>query len=141
MKLNFNIYQTHDAVLEEHFRYRGYECEIDQIKFGGHLCGHVIIPPNHRYFGVDYEDIPVTVHGGLTYGELMQLDPFEPESYVIGFDCAHAGDVIPKMSELTGIHPSINEHLWTVGEVKQELEQLVDQLIILNEGEANDITK
>lgn len=52
--------------------------------------GYVALPEGHKYYGVNYDDVPVDVHYGLTYGESEEIDG---KSYwVVGFDCAHLGD-------------------------------------------------
>ncbi|WP_178914064.1 hypothetical protein [Furfurilactobacillus rossiae] len=86
----------------------------------GHLCGYVELPSKHPYYGSDYEDIPVDVHGGLTYA--MQNE----EYWEIGFDCAHLGDIIPGLIDHISALP--NEHYWTIQDVEHELYKLVDQL-------------
>jgi hypothetical protein len=77
----------------------------------GAWCGYVGVPPGHRFYGVDYNDVPVWVHGGLTFGSYCQEDPrgeaygvcHTPEPgrpanvYWLGFDCAHSFDLIPTM--------------------------------------------
>jgi hypothetical protein len=35
----------------------------------GHRCGYVSVPAEHPMFGKHYDDVEVTVHGGLTYAE------------------------------------------------------------------------
>lgn len=114
--------------LEKSFKYCGYLCDIRRIETGGHLCGYVHLGPENKYYGLDYELKPVSVHGGLTYGEFHRTGLGVPD-YVIGFDCAHAGDVIPNMYKQTKFRPlKSRKHLWTVKEVQKEIEQLVDQL-------------
>ena len=58
--------------------------------------GYAIIPKDHPYYGKDYDDIPISVHGGLTFGDPAKNCNWEecPENkgFVIGFDCAHSGD-------------------------------------------------
>ena len=72
----------------------------------GALCGYVGVGPGHPWHGKDYDDIDVDVHGGLTYSNACQEDgeichvPAEGRSHDIwwlGFDCAHALDVSPRM--------------------------------------------
>ena len=74
----------------------------------GEYNGYIAIPKNNKYFGIDYNDIPVNVHGGLTFGEPSNdiityenwLSNVEfligdklPENYfVFGFDTCHFGD-------------------------------------------------
>lgn len=63
--------------------------------------GYVCLPKDHKYYGFDYDSIPVDVHGGLTFAcaseELKEDWPELPEEcrkdhWVIGFDTAHYGD-------------------------------------------------
>lgn len=75
------------------FEYEGYKCLVSrtvkdpssEYAFGGHLCGYVHLPENHPLSGFDYDDIPISCHGGLTFSE----------GGLIGFDCAHSGDYSP----------------------------------------------
>lgn len=52
----------------------------------GHRCGYVQIPKDHPEAGKDYDDIEVSVHGGITYGST------NTEGTVFGFDCDHSCD-------------------------------------------------
>ena len=65
----------------------------------GFRCGYVLIPHGHPWFEFGCDDITPRpeVHGGLTYanygasggsGELKK----DMSEWLIGFDCAHAGD-------------------------------------------------
>lgn len=60
--------------------------------------GYVALPNTHPMFGIDYNDIPVYVLGGLSFGEYIhdELSAFKcgfPASfvghYVVGFDTTH----------------------------------------------------
>jgi hypothetical protein len=72
--------------------------------------GYVLLPKEHPWFGKHYDDIPVAVHGGLTFSdkidmkwvtntkgqvceeiETLKEDDFN-DLWCIGFDCAHSGD-------------------------------------------------
>lgn len=64
----------------------------------GALCGYVKLPPDHQFYGIDYDNPKLDrldTHGGLTYG---QLD--SENNYELGFDCVHLGDLIPSMLNL-----------------------------------------
>lgn len=50
--------------------------------------GYVGLPPWHPYYKMDYDNIPVSCHGGLTYAGLDD----DEKLWVIGFDTAHSGD-------------------------------------------------
>jgi len=66
------------------------------------LCGYVVLTSDNKLYGLDYDKlyskINVHVHGGLTYSD-------EGEGgWVIGFDCAHAGDLCPAFAYIDGIY-------------------------------------
>ena len=76
--------------------------------------GYILLPPNHPFYEIDYDDIDVKVHGGLTFGEkfnsthflewikgreisgditLYNFEQFN-NYWIIGFDTNHFGDNI-----------------------------------------------
>ena len=68
--------------------------------------------------GVGYDEIPVDVHGGLTfsnYAKELSWDeiPDGDTGYVVGFDTGHYGD---------------DEQTWPESRVKEETESLNNQL-------------
>ncbi len=74
----------------------------------GVWCGYAAVPPGHPSHGQDYNDVPVEVHGGLTYGSLCDghichvPKPGDPDDvYWFGFDCHHGGDFGPGMHART----------------------------------------
>lgn len=79
----------------------------------GAANGYVKIPEGHHWHGLYYDDIPVEVHGGLTYGG--------GESGWIGFDTLHCGDRWP--GELSPIPTSYDKH-WTDELVAEETRAL-----------------
>lgn len=82
----------------------GYPCLIVR-NHSGTLCGYVGVYPDHPAYNKDYQEVAVAVHGGLTYsnfcqegGRICHDDPDNPEKvWWLGFDTAHAGDIIPSM--------------------------------------------
>lgn len=70
----------------------------------GYANGYVAVPPEHPYYGKDYDDVPVEVHGGLTYGtvagcsavldgaEFLEGDHIPENWTVFGFDTCHYDD-------------------------------------------------
>ena len=72
----------------------GYRCRLRRNTELGTWCGYVVIPADHPWHGGSLDDLSdVRVHGGVTYsGE----DLYEGE-WVIGFDCGHAFDLVPKL--------------------------------------------
>jgi hypothetical protein len=59
----------------------------------GCLNGYIGVPHDRR----DYDNYDARVHGGLTFsGEPSWLEDPDPSlEYVVGFDTAHGGDLIP----------------------------------------------
>lgn len=72
----------------------------------GTWCGYVGVPLRHPWHGLEYDDLPdIDVHGGVTFtgehrvgtyaGDAMGTTRAEGVTWWIGFDCAHAWDVMP----------------------------------------------
>lgn len=98
--------------MEDEYRGYKYRIELNTVSIlGNYYCGYVDIPKGHKYHGLDYDEIPVDCHGGLTYGS------FEDGIYVIGFDCAHYMDSIDVQNE---------EYC------EEECKSIIDQLIEAN---------
>lgn len=107
----------------------------------GALCGYVGVAEGHKYYGKEYENCPVDVHGGLTFSDFCQEDkehgichipgPGQPDKvWWFGFDCAHSGDVTPAFRQLFP--------LWDRGDtykdidyVRAEVSKLAAQLAVL----------
>jgi hypothetical protein len=66
-----------------------FNCHIRRNTRSGHLCGYVTLTTDNECFGKEYDDIPVSCHGGLTYASN------QGPNWVIGFDCAHYDDLQP----------------------------------------------
>lgn len=96
-----------------------YLCKIKRNKHIKHLCGYVVLTKDNKFYGKDYDYIPVQVHGGLTFSDEVDGE------WLIGFDCAHHGDITPGCGY---------EHLDYMGTykdmdfVKSECESLVEQI-------------
>lgn len=81
--------------------------------------GYVIIPKGHRFHGKHYDEIPVDVHGGLTFSEYASDLGWpeladESDGWVVGFDTGHFAD---------------NASRWTKENVIKETEYLKQQLL------------
>lgn len=91
------------------FKHLGFDCLINRNSFGA-WCGYVAVPKGHPWFEKSYGDLEdlglaPEVHGGLTYsnhcqGEICHQSETEDEVWWLGFDCAHAGDLMPAMVEM-----------------------------------------
>lgn len=74
--------------------------------------GYVLLPDIHPFYGVDYDDLYINIHGGLTFGKKFESDHFlewikdveidgdvnvenfkDFDNYwIIGFDTGHYND-------------------------------------------------
>lgn len=87
------------------FWFNGYMCALIRNEMGN-WCGYVAVPESHPAYKKDYDDIDVSVHGGLTYadthlpvkGENNGGEMFDP-MWWLGFDCAHLDDFVPSIDD------------------------------------------
>jgi hypothetical protein len=75
--------------------------------------GYVRIIEGHPFYDKGYENIPVDVHGGLTFSEHIMDNEKWSDGYWIGFDTAHYGD---------------NQTNWTLNMVMEETKDLLRQV-------------
>lgn len=95
----------------------GFACMVNRIDLGS-LCGYVGIPDGHPLYGLAYDecrvscgeswcehtiDARIDVHGGVTW---TGPDPTRTDTTLwwIGFDTAHAYDLVPGMLALSHLH-------------------------------------
>ena len=100
----------------------------------GALCGYVGITKGNQYFEKEYNEVPVDVHGGLTYsafcnegGKICHV-PLPGRSHRVwwlGFDCGHWGDLIPGMLKY-GVN--LGDRYRDIEYVKKECRNLALQL-------------
>lgn len=128
-------------------------CLIHRSLATGALCGYVGITEDHPLYKCD--DWPdIDVHGGCSYIDLCQSDHapdgstgichlVEPgeldQVFWIGFDCGHSGDIMPAMTQFSGMggilsqlmcHSSIYRDL---DFVRAECKSLAKQLFVMKE--------
>ena len=96
----------------------------------GCWCGYVGVTSEHPWWQCSYDDCDVDVHGGLTYAgwggggpeesRVIRYAPLEDDPVEVvkerlgisslwwfGFDCAHSGDLCPRMTRVyqqTGVY-------------------------------------
>jgi hypothetical protein len=136
--------------IEREWKHAGLSCAVVMAREAGSRCGYVRVPPAHPDHGKDYDDIEVSVHGGLTFSDLEPCTEHpDGQGWWLGFDCAHFQDAMydpsaspddPSLSEetrtLLKIHRdmdrkypiSSHSHYWTEVEVVAETERLAEQL-------------
>ena len=99
-----------------------FECFVRRVKYSGHLCGYVTLTTDNDFFGLEYDDIPVDCHGGLTYASNQGPD------WVIGFDCAHYGDCQPFYNEEWALYSGRNAVYRDMEFVSRECESICEQI-------------
>jgi hypothetical protein len=57
-----------------------------------HLCAYVGVPLSHPLANQDYTNLPLSCHGGLTFGHLGNGDPWPKGFFWYGWDYGHCGD-------------------------------------------------
>jgi hypothetical protein len=75
--------------------------------------GYVRIAEGHPFYDKGYENIPVNVHGGLTFSEHIMDNEKWSDGYWVGFDTAHYGD---------------NQTNWTLNMVMDETIDLFNEI-------------
>ena len=122
--------------------YKGIEYQSYVNTDLGHFCGYVKLPPKHPWIKIltkqkkiklyggnslkvrDYDKLPVTCHGGLTFGEYF-AKPFNQwtKGWWIGWDYAHAGDAVASLPKNKG------DKVWTLEEVEEECKRVINQVL------------
>ena len=93
------------------------------------LCGYITLTKDNSLYGVEYDDINIQAHGGINY---CRYDG--NENWVIGFDCAHHGDLTPyfllnedSIFGLRGIYRDMQY-------VKSECESMAEQASVFSKS-------
>lgn len=120
------------AVVEKQFEYKGHDC-ICVFTCLGFRNGYVSVD-----MPVDYDDLDIECHGGLTFsGELPSY--YKPsKKYYIGFDCGHCGDGVDKIKaveyglisekEALIIADIFGEPVRDTEYIEEQCKKIVDQL-------------
>lgn len=107
----------------------------DFIANGGYANGYVAVPPEHPYYGKDYDKPLVDVHGGLTFDasakevnerwkslEFIGDETELPDDYwVFGFDTLHCNDNITNWPRERCVEETIK--------LKEQLEKMSNNIV------------
>jgi len=85
-------------------------------------CAYVGIPSDHPLANFNYDDIPISCHGGFTFGGEGKKKSGRSEGwYWYGWDYAHCDDKCAyDVDDIGKRFCRANEKAWTAKEVKQE---------------------
>ena len=112
------------------FKYRDYPCRIFRCVSGYYLCGYVTLEMDHPFNSEKYKfewDIPVEVHGGITFCEICILkEDASSEVFMIGFDCCHFGDFVPSVQANKYFNSDLQEYKQLIASKVPECSYLLD---------------
>lgn len=114
-------------------KYKGYNYWITSL--GSHPCAYVELPKTHPYYGkCDCEayDLPIDVHGGITYGEFGLGGTIDNEKFLLGWDYAHYNDYMECSIPLDYMDYAKK---WTVEEIFKDVKDVINQLIAVENKE------
>jgi hypothetical protein len=103
--------------------YKGYKFYI--LNLGTHPCAYVKIPMGDKFYNVEYDDVDIDCHCGLTYSN-KSLRSVDESGWFIGWDYAHYGDYTGSLGWVP------EDKKWTTLEIYNECKNVVEQLIELN---------
>lgn len=104
--------------------YKGLDYYV--LNLGTHPCAYIDVTDTSLH-GIEYEEIDVVVHGGLTYSR-PSLATVDKTGWFIGWDYAHYGDftgadmMFPPELQLGGKQ-------WTTEEIVIHCEDVINQMI------------
>lgn len=87
------------------------------------ICAYLGIPIGHPMAGHDYESIPISVHGGLTFAKEGDGKYFPNGFYFYGWDYSHCGDYSFYYNNISTIRNE--DKKWLLGEVQQQVKNAV----------------
>lgn len=113
-------------------KYLGFTYYI--LNLGTHPTAYIKIPKTHKYYGIDYNDLDINVHGGLTYSKNKLIINFkELKGWFIGWDYAHYGDYVSwqekTLSKIKEWGSSkFSNKKWTTQEILEDVKSVCKQL-------------
>lgn len=114
-------------------QYKGLNYYI--VSLGTHPCAYVDVSET-KLNNVDYNDIDIRCHGGLTYSR-NYLYTVRNDGWFIGWDYAHYEDFVCDMKDFNCAFSS-NDKKWTTCEIVNECKSVIDQIVAM-EGDKNEL--
>ena len=109
-------------------RYKGFDFYV--ISLGTHPCAYIDVSDT-TLSGEEYSNIDIICHGGLTYSDSI-LTTVDKNGWFIGWDYAHYTDYFGGyFDSFTGCKK------WTTEEIVDECKKVIEQLIELLKGGAD----
>lgn len=109
---------------------KAFVLKIDRTGKHGYGNGYVAIPVGHKYYGMSYYDIPVDVHGGLTYADGKIIG--QPEDtigmWIIGFDTCHYNDDMSRWPDAESVMKEALTLLEQIESKEERISKLLSQV-------------
>ena len=93
---------------------------------GTHPCAYLGVSSRHKIYGKNEEKLALNVHGGLTYGEVGNGNPFSKYRYWFGWDYAHSGDFLG--FDIGHKHFGKNDKKWTYPEILKHVLEAIKEI-------------
>lgn len=117
--------------------YKGVKYIIKQNPKMLFWLAYIRLPDGHRWTKKkDYNDIPLDVHGGVTYMSKVTKENIKDhwqgfsEGTWVGWDYGHAGDFIYCGTIFNSLYPiSLEDKRWEYEEVEKEVKDAIRQVL------------
>jgi len=127
-RIYFNTNRKFQTV--EEGKCRGYDYKI--CSNGMRATAYIKIPKDHPFFEKHYDDITLTINGGLTYSDKSYPLSDDSNSWCIGWDYGHYADYIHNLTPMTlemrklseafeGKSSVVEGRAWTLEEIRDEV--------------------
>lgn len=120
--MNKQVYNSDDRreILKQG-KYLGYDYAI--ITLGRHPVAYVRVPKTHKMYEKDYDNLNISVNGGLTYSDTM-VTGVEKQGWWLGWDYAHCNDFT-----MWSLHDEFSSgKKWSIDEIFNEVKTAIKQL-------------
>lgn len=110
-------------------QYNGFEYIV--ISYGIHPCAYVKIPKEHPLYGMNYSEIDIECHGGLSFsGSLSEILNGE-DGFWIGWDYSHYNDYDGSYEKSFGVATQYLQFTkkWSTDEIVEECEEVIDRIV------------
>lgn len=113
------------------FRYNDLWCVVQMINIFGQINGYVAVSKASHLYGKNYDDLNVSVHGGLTYSKeslnVIDQDCLD-QLWWFGFDTAHSGDLKPFQTDIDRKYLFEGDEYRDFNYVKEQTIRLAEQI-------------
>ena len=100
--------------------YLGYAYEI--VSYGTHPCCYVYLERGHPFYNVDYNEITIPCHYGLSYSKN------DNGFWKLGWDYAHSGDFYYQPNKISSYNFTREGKRYNLKELQNDVEEFIKEL-------------